>query len=312
MQERPLILITNDDGITAPGIRALIKIMNKIGEVVVVAPDSPQSGMGHAITVDNVLTCNPITIDDGPQLEYTCSGTPADCVKMAVNSILNRKPDLCVSGINHGSNSSINVIYSGTMSAAVEAGIEGVPAIGFSLLDFNWHADFSASKKIVKQIVLQALENKIPEDTVLNVNIPNLPEKEIKGIKIFGSPYTPTFGQWSFMRNRDKIGKNWKHIEEGTDIVITHGPPKGILDLAPSYGRNSGGVELCGDNSLLKAIYKVKPKYHCFGHIHDNQAGDNNGILIRNEVTFMNCSQVVDGQFNKGLQHKGKIVNYDY
>ena len=139
MQDRPLILVVNDDGITAPGIRALIKIMNTIGDVVVVAPDSPQSGMGHAITVDNVLRCNAISIDDGPQLEYTCSGTPADCVKMAVNEILNKKPDLCVSGINHGSNSSINVIYSGTMSAAVEAGIEGIPAIGFSLLDFKFN-----------------------------------------------------------------------------------------------------------------------------------------------------------------------------
>jgi 5'-nucleotidase len=103
---------------------------------------------------------------------------------MATNNILNRKPDLCVSGINHGSNSSINVIYSGTMSAAVEAGIEGVPAIGFSLLDFNWHADFTASKKYVKEIVLNVLKNGLSEGTVLNVNIPNLPEKEIKGIKI--------------------------------------------------------------------------------------------------------------------------------
>jgi 5'-nucleotidase len=172
MQDKPLILVTNDDGITAPGLRALIKIMNTIGEVVVVAPNGPQSGMGHAITVDNVLTCNPITIDDGPQLEYTCSGTPADCVKMAVNEILNRKPDLCVSGINHGANSSINVIYSGTMSAAVEAGIEGVPAIGFSLLDFKWHADFRPSEEYVKKITLNALLNGIPEGIVLNVNIP--------------------------------------------------------------------------------------------------------------------------------------------
>lgn len=184
MKKRPLILVTNDDGITAPGIRALIEVMNEIGDVFVVAPDRPQSGMGHAITVDNVLLCNSITVDDGPQIEYSCSGTPADCVKMAVNNILNRKPDLCVSGINHGSNSSINVIYSGTMSAAVEAGIEGVPAIGFSLLDFNWHADFTASKIIIKEIVLEALKNKIPDDTVLNVNIPNLPKKDIKGIKI--------------------------------------------------------------------------------------------------------------------------------
>ena len=184
MNERPLILVTNDDGITAPGIRALIEVMNEIGDVFVVAPDSPQSGMGHAITVDSVLHCNSLTVDDGPQIEYSCSGTPADCVKMATNNILNRKPDLCVSGINHGANSSINVIYSGTMSAAVEAGIEGVPAIGFSLLDFNWHADFSASKKFVKEIVLSVLKNGLSEGTVLNVNIPNLPQNEIKGIKI--------------------------------------------------------------------------------------------------------------------------------
>jgi len=184
MEKRPLILVTNDDGITAPGIRTLIEVMNEIGDVFVVAPDRPQSGMGHAITVDNVLHCNSITIDDGPQIEYSCSGTPADCVKMAVNNILNRKPDLCVSGINHGANSSINVIYSGTMSAAVEAGIEGVPAIGFSLLDFNWHADFEASKKYIKEIALSVLENNLSEGTVLNVNIPNLPAKEIKGIKV--------------------------------------------------------------------------------------------------------------------------------
>ena len=134
--KRPLILVTNDDGIKAPGIRALIQIMNTIGDVIFVAPDRPQSGMGHAITVDNVLHCNPITIDDGPQIEYSCSGTPADCVKLGINEVLKKKPDLCVSGINHGSNSSINVIYSGTMSAAIEASIEGVPAIGFSLLDY--------------------------------------------------------------------------------------------------------------------------------------------------------------------------------
>lgn len=184
MSKRPLILVTNDDGITAPGVRMLISIMNEIGDVVVVAPNNPQSGMGHAITVNTVLRCNPITVDEGPQLEYTCSGTPADCVKMAVNEILNKKPDLCVSGINHGSNASLNVIYSGTMSAAVEAGIEGIPAIGFSLLDYNWDADFEPSKEFVRKITLSVLENKLPEGIVLNVNIPDLKKDEIKGIKV--------------------------------------------------------------------------------------------------------------------------------
>lgn len=184
MENRPLILVTNDDGITAPGIRALIEIMNTLGDVVVVAPDSPQSGMGHAITINSTLYCSPITIDDGPQIEYSCSGTPVDCVKLAVNEILNRKPDLCVSGINHGTNSSINVIYSGTMSAAVEAGIEGIPAIGFSLLDFNWEADFEQAEEHIRRIALNALENGMPRDVVLNVNIPKLKKKEIKGIKV--------------------------------------------------------------------------------------------------------------------------------
>lgn len=184
MTNRPLILVTNDDGITAPGIRALIDVMNTIGDVVVVAPDSPQSGMGHAITLDSTLYCTEITVDKGPQKEYQCSGTPADCVKLAVNELMDRKPDLCVSGINHGSNSSINVIYSGTMSAAIEARIEGVPAIGFSLLDYRWTADFESLKPFIKKITRNALKNGIPSDIVLNVNFPLLPKKEIKGIKI--------------------------------------------------------------------------------------------------------------------------------
>src|SRR6056297_1930344 len=147
MTEKPLILVTNDDGINAPGIRALIDVMNTIGDVVVVAPDSPQSGMGHAITLDSTLYAEEVNLDNGTHNEYSCSGTPADCVKLAIRELLPRTPDLCVSGINHGSNSSVNVIYSGTMSAAVEAGIEGIPAIGFSLLDYSWNANFEACKK---------------------------------------------------------------------------------------------------------------------------------------------------------------------
>lgn len=145
---KPLILVTNDDSIVAPGIRALIDVMKQIGDVVVVAPDSPQSAMGHAITINNTLKLEKVHLDKELSQEYSCSGTPVDCVKIAVNEILKRKPDLCVSGINHGSNSSINVIYSGTMSAAVEAGIEGIPAIGFSLLDYSWDADFEPIKKL--------------------------------------------------------------------------------------------------------------------------------------------------------------------
>lgn len=185
MNARPLILVTNDDGITAPGLRALIQVMNEIGDVIVVAPDSPQSAIGHAITINSTLYCSPISIDDTEeQIEYTCSGTAADCVKLAVNEILNRKPDICISGINHGSNSSINVIYSGTMSAAVEAGIEGIPAIGFSLCDYSWEADFKAAKEYAKSITLHALQNGMPKGVVLNVNIPKAKKEDILGIKV--------------------------------------------------------------------------------------------------------------------------------
>lgn len=183
---KPLILVTNDDGITAPGLRALVRFMSEIGEVVVVAPDSPQSGMGHAITLDNTLFSKKITVNmaDGAKVEYNCSGTPADCVKLGLQELLARRPDICISGINHGSNSSINVIYSGTMSAAIEAGIEGIPAIGFSLCDYSWKADFEQAKDFIQKIVREAIKNGIPQGVVLNTNIPKLEKRHIKGIKI--------------------------------------------------------------------------------------------------------------------------------
>ena len=183
-KRKPLILVTNDDGITAPGIRSLVEVMKDLGEVVVVAPDSPQSGMGHAITINSTIFVEKLRLKDSDNLEYSCSGTPADCVKLAVKQVLKKRPDIVVSGINHGSNSSINVIYSGTMSAALEAGIEGIPAIGFSLLDYDYGADFTAAKDIAKTIVENALKNKMPGGMVLNVNIPKGKKKDIKGIKV--------------------------------------------------------------------------------------------------------------------------------
>ena len=182
--DKPLILVTNDDGITAPGVRTLIDVMSQLGDVVVVAPDKPQSAMGHAITINSTLYLNKISAENAAITEYSCSGTPVDCVKMAVSEILKRKPDLCVSGINHGSNSSINVIYSGTMSAAVEAGIEGIPAIGFSLQDLDWNADFEPVRPFVEKIASEVLKNGLPDGVLLNVNFPKLPFVEIKGIKV--------------------------------------------------------------------------------------------------------------------------------
>lgn len=180
---KPIILITNDDGITAPGIRNLADAMSILGEVVIVAPDSPQSAMGHAITISKPLRLDKVEVPGG-FTAYQCSGTPVDCVKLAVNKILHRKPDLLVSGINHGSNSSINVIYSGTMSAAMEGAIEGIPSIGFSLLNYALDANFVAAKHYAGVIAKNILQYGLPEGVLLNVNIPDLIKSKIKGIKI--------------------------------------------------------------------------------------------------------------------------------
>jgi 5'-nucleotidase len=183
MAQKPLILVTNDDGIHAPGIRALVEVAKKFGDVFVVAPDKPQSGMGHAITINSTLRVEQLHIYQGAE-NWSCSGTPVDCVKMAVNKLLPRKPDLCISGINHGANHSINIIYSGTMSAAMEGAIEGIPSIGFSLLDYSVEADFSAAKVYAEKVIAWVLENQLDKGVCLNVNVPRLPLSEIKGIKI--------------------------------------------------------------------------------------------------------------------------------
>ena len=181
---KKLILITNDDGILAPGLKALVNIAKKHGEVVVVAPNSPQSGMGHAITINHPLRLHKIEAFEDIEA-YECTGTPVDCVKLAKNVLLkDRNIDLCVSGINHGSNASINIIYSGTMSAAMEASMEQIPSIGFSLMDFAFDADFGPCSEFVDYIIDSVLKNGIKNGNLLNVNIPKLAKNDIKGIKV--------------------------------------------------------------------------------------------------------------------------------
>jgi 5'-nucleotidase len=182
-ENKKIVLVTNDDGVTAPGLQALVEAVQHLGEIYVVAPDSPQSGMGHAITINSPLRLDKVNLNERHNW-YQCSGTPVDCVKIAIDKILHRKPDLCVSGINHGSNSSINVIYSGTMSAAMEGAIEGIPSVGFSLLNYSLDADFTASKHYVSQIASNVLSTGLPSGTLLNVNIPNLPLSILKGVKV--------------------------------------------------------------------------------------------------------------------------------
>jgi len=181
-KEIPNILVVNDDGVDAPGIRTLMEAVKDLGRVVVVAPDGPQSGMGHAITINKPLRLDRVFIYPDVEM-YKSSGTPVDCVKLAVNKIFKgKKPDLCVSGINHGLNQSINVIYSGTMSAAMEGAIESIPSIGFSYDDFTYDADFSACVPFVKAIAKQVLDHGLPQGTLLNVNFPKT--EKIKGVKI--------------------------------------------------------------------------------------------------------------------------------
>lgn len=184
MTKRPLILVTNDDSIHAPGIKALTAFMRKIGDVVVVAPDKPHSGTGHSVTILTPLSYKSLRKEPGYE-EYSCTGTPADSVKMGLKVILNgRKPDLLVSGINHGSNASVNIVYSGTVAATIEGAILNIPSIGFSLLDYASDARFDHAEKYIQDIALKVLENGLPEGICLNVNIPKMNHREIAGIQV--------------------------------------------------------------------------------------------------------------------------------
>lgn len=224
-EERPIILVTNDDGITAPGIRSLVNAVKDLGDVVVVAPDKPQSGMGHAITIGVPLRLNKVNGFFENAEAWQTNGTPVDCVKLAVDKILHRKPDICLSGINHGANHSINVIYSGTMSAAMEASIESIPSIGFSLLDYSIEADFTASEYFVHKIVESVMKKKLEKHFLLNVNIPKGPLEVIKGIKVCRQAYAKY--DEDFDERLDPHGRKYfwltgefKNFDEGEDTDV--------------------------------------------------------------------------------------------
>jgi len=206
INEKPIILITNDDGVTAPGIAALVEVAKQFGTVVVVAPETPQSGMGHAITIGKPLRLNHVKLFQDVEA-YQCSGTPVDCVKLAVDKVLHRKPDFCFSGINHGSNASVNVIYSGTMSAAMEASIEKIPAVGFSLMDYSFDADFSLAQQVVHDVIHKLLKGEIPKKGLYNVNIPKIAEQKYKGLKACRQ----ADAKWSenFVERIDPTGKKY-------------------------------------------------------------------------------------------------------
>lgn len=232
---KPLILVTNDDGIVAPGIRALVEVASEFGDVVVVAPDSPQSGKGHAITIHDPLRLKKVQPFPGIEA-WECSGTPVDCVKLAKHVVLKgRRIDLCVSGINHGSNASINIIYSGTLSAAMEASLEGIRSIGFSLLDFSFDADFKPALPWIRKIIRHALDHPFSHGNLLNVNIPT---SDIKGLRICRQ----ADARWieEFVEGRDPNGQPYywlagKFINEDTaDDSDVHALEEGYISIVPS------------------------------------------------------------------------------
>ncbi len=230
---KPLILVTNDDGITAHGIRTLVEVMKQLGTVIVVAPNSPQSGMGHAITIANPLRLYPSDIF-ADVISYECSGTPADCVKLAKHHVLkDRAPDLVVSGINHGFNTSISVLYSGTMSAAIEAAIEGIPAIGFSLGDFSHQPDFSHVRAHVLTIARQVLERGLTKGVALNVNFPARGPEPLQGIRICRQANAKW--QESFDERRDPHGRRYFWLDGEFVNFDTHAEDTDEYAVANNY-----------------------------------------------------------------------------
>jgi 5'-nucleotidase len=182
MSSRPHILVSNDDGIDAPGILALVRKLKTIADVTVVAPDKQQSAVGHAITMNYPLRAVPFHKDNG-FFGYAVEGTPADAVKLAVKYLLKNKPDMVVSGINHGSNTAINILYSGTVSAATEGTILGIPSIAVSLTTYD-QADFSYAADVATRLVQLIMERGLPKGTLLNVNVPAVPPSEIRGVRL--------------------------------------------------------------------------------------------------------------------------------
>ncbi len=230
-KKQPTILITNDDGITAPGIRNLVEAVKDLGKIIVVAPDKAQSGMGHAITIGHPLRMNKVDIFEGVEA-WQISGTPVDCVKLAVDKILHGKPDLCLSGINHGANHSINVIYSGTMSAAMEASIESIPSIGFSLLDYSYEADFTTARHYVRTIVSSLINKKLDKHFLLNVNIPSIPLELVKGIKVCRQAYAKY--EEDFEERKDPHGKKYYWLT-GEFINFDKGKDTDVWALENNY-----------------------------------------------------------------------------
>lgn len=224
------ILVTNDDGIDSPGIAALVHAMRSIGEVVVVAPDRQQSAVGHALTVASPLRAVPFH-RNGEVFGWAVNGTPADCVKLAVSALLDKRPDIIVSGINHGANTSVNAIYSGTVSAATEGTLMGIPSMAISLATFNHHADMLLAREVAGEMALKLISINLPSGTLLNVNVPAVPREEYRGLKVTRQGHS----QWmdSYDRRTDPHGREYfwligkmvsiAEIDDADDLAVAAG-----------------------------------------------------------------------------------------
>lgn len=227
-----LILLTNDDGLYAEGLRTLTEVMQEFGKVVVVSTMESRSGMSQALTVKMPIRVKLLDETETKRV-YACSGTPTDGVKIAINQLLEREPDWVVSGINHGANASVSVIYSGTMAAAIEGCLYGIDSVGFSLNNFSSGADFAPAKKYVREVMENVAANKLPKGVCLNVNIPSCESEQVRGVRICRQAR----GNWreEFEKRRDPMGKTYYWL---TGIFQNHEPEASDTDewaLANNY-----------------------------------------------------------------------------
>jgi len=235
--KKPFILISNDDGVHAKGLAELTKAALQFARVMVVAPEKGESGMSHAITMTTPLRVKKIKEAEDLVI-YTVNGTPADCIKLSLNRLVDRKPDLILSGVNHGTNSSISVIYSGTLGAAREGCLNGIPSVGLSFLSHDHKTDFSCVNHFLPRIIKAALDNAIAEQTLLNVNFPNIPIEEVKGIKICKQ----TKGAWKeiYDQRQDPHGGTYywltgtfENLEEESEETDEWALANGYISMVP-------------------------------------------------------------------------------
>ncbi|MFM7544845.1 MAG: 5'/3'-nucleotidase SurE [Ignavibacteria bacterium] len=233
------ILVTNDDGIDSPGILALAQAMKEIGNVTVIAPDRQQSAVGHALTVSAPLRAVPFQ-RNGDMFGFAVNGTPADCVKLGVSTLLAIKPDLVVSGINHGANTAVNVMYSGTVSAATEAIMIGIPALAVSLTSFSPDAEMSVAADYAKRVAGSMLEWGLQKDTILNMNVPAISREEVKGMRI--TRLSNSYWDDSYDSRKDPMGREYHwivgtyRVPEEADIETDDGAVRnGWVSLTPVH-----------------------------------------------------------------------------